>query len=327
MLVGLQGQQASVGGKLDCIAATQANKETGIKIIEQNLAKCNSNLDDANSRLKRYTYNMYNRFVSMWENDVALARQDIERFTAEKAKTEQLLQTARDGSAMNLGDAKFELLAEKTKLVGQIEAQSEALQKSKNKFEEIAGMIKVDRNELKALCSSGDAVNFDHLMQIQDAMTHYAARSKDVASTHEATRDGWKEWIYMMLKNAEKVSKSKTVERMRIKLKICWELTVKTHPKMVVFFRKAHMVPNLSMTTCSLPPPQASLEWIDYWTDDPTAVQAPAATRAIAIAATPAATTGQTPTDTAATPNPIPPAAALMESYLTLDDPDYPQDG
>lgn len=132
--------------------------------LENQKAVIISKLESSESDLKRYTYNMYGWRAYLWENDVKLARANVEKYTAEKSALETKIMNFETDKTKFLDSLNLPEIERRLNAASKSKAECcKQYADLKTSFAELEGKFKELSTELEQICKSNGAVSAKHL--------------------------------------------------------------------------------------------------------------------------------------------------------------------
>lgn len=168
-------------------AQTSKSSEAQARFLQDEIQSIKEALKQARNNEARYTYRMWGPFVSMWQNDVKLAKDQVDRFTEELRVRESQLKDAKASKAVLDLDKERADVAKKTKaLLQPLSIQTTNLTTLQKQRTDIVAAQNNITAKQQAIVKAEHAVNAKHLLEALWAKAQFARdaqRATGVPST------------------------------------------------------------------------------------------------------------------------------------------------
>jgi len=169
-----------------------ASKQSTVEFWEGQRTEAMSRLKSYTKQEHDYNYRCYGPFQYMWENDVALARTNVERTTAEIARFEQQIENDKakheEQSKAVATSNVIRARVEAEELLKQLHAQKDMREKNLNKRKEKVAKLTA---QLSHILAKENKTDIDHLLDAQDALQKLANSGQQGSSKNDVFTSGW----------------------------------------------------------------------------------------------------------------------------------------
>lgn len=222
----LIGEVAGARQELSNVDEARLGEAEMVKYLEDQLAKVNLQLSKATDDEKSYTYNMYNSFISMWENDVKLAKNKVQRYTTDKAVLEKKLEDMKitDRVKSVISEEHVRVQAKLAHKQGNLTVVRGALTAKDSELKELKSKADNHKKRLDEIVADDHKETVHHFFAARQALNNFAVATRHQVDQVDTAQADWKRPFKHVKKLAETLCGAKTLEAQQKSLQLMKKL-------------------------------------------------------------------------------------------------------
>jgi len=215
--------------------------------LEEELARAGKDLKATEKRLQDYTYRCWGPFTHLWENDVALAKQQVNQLRTEKDDLVKQLEQAKSEEVLNTQQMEADVSAERTKLQKLLDEHlAPKKTRLQDEFKTLSDDLKKTRESIRKVLVETGAVNISHLHQIEESSHCFAENNKAAATNKLILKGPIAKQISTIACLLNKLMEAPTATAQVKILQAVVTILTQKDDQAAIFFRKAQVMEAIS---------------------------------------------------------------------------------